>query len=72
LEKIVKIPEFFKTVSSKKTAERAEFYESQDKPTNHPIEKFTALESLKIGYNISLQTVESILTFKKLKKLEIR
>ncbi|WP_288459340.1 hypothetical protein [uncultured Chryseobacterium sp.] len=63
---------FSKLFPLKKQLKELEFYESQDKPTNYPIEKFTALESLKIGYNISLQTVESILTFKKLKKLEIR
>lgn len=63
--------DFLKLLPLKKQLKELEFNESQDKPANYSIEKFTALESLKIGYNVSLQTVESILTLKKLKRLEL-
>ncbi|MFC3158000.1 hypothetical protein ACFOEQ_05395 [Chryseobacterium arachidis] len=63
--------DFLKLLPLKKQLKELEFHESRDKSANYPIEKFTALESLKIGWKISLQTVESILTLKKLKRLEL-
>ncbi|WP_143152313.1 leucine-rich repeat domain-containing protein [Chryseobacterium arachidis] len=71
-EESIDIRNFSKLLPLKKQLKELDFYESHDKPANYPIEKFTALESLKIGFDVSLQTAESILTLKKLKKLKIR
>lgn len=71
-ENQIKSRNFSKLFPLKKQLKELKFYESVETAATYPIEQFTALESLKIGYEVSLQTTESILTLNKLKKLEIR
>ena len=68
------IRNFSKLLPLKNQLKELDFYEDDEmhkKPANYSIEQFTALESLKIGYEISSQTAESILKLEKLKKLNI-
>ncbi|MGH1517637.1 hypothetical protein [Chryseobacterium sp. JK1] len=65
---------FSKLLPLKKQLKELDFYETDDlkkKLKSYPLEKFTALESLQMGYEVSEQTAESILKLKKLKKLKI-
>ncbi|MFZ4929037.1 leucine-rich repeat domain-containing protein [Chryseobacterium sp. Mn2064] len=70
-EEQIKSKNFSKLLPLKKQLKEMKFYESKEIPTTYPIGKFTALESLKIGYEVSVQTAESIMTLKNLKKLDI-
>lgn len=71
-EESIYIRNFSKLLPLKKQLKELDFYESHDKPASYPIEKFTALESLTLGCNISVKTAQSILNLKKIRKLEIR
>lgn len=48
-----------------------EYKETGEKRSDYPFEKFKALETLKVGYEVSVKTAESILKLKKLKKLDL-
>ncbi|MDR6920178.1 hypothetical protein [Chryseobacterium sp. 2987] len=65
---------FLKLLPLKKQLKELVFYERDElrnRLKTYPVGQFTALESLKIGFEVSAQTVESILTLKKLKRLYV-
>lgn len=56
----------------KNQVKELDIYETNRLKDTHLIQEFSALESLKIGYDISIQTAEYILTLQNLKKLSFR
>ncbi len=62
---------FSRLLPLKDQLKELDFYESLESPAAYQIGQFTALETLKMGAEVSAETAESILTLKKLKKLEL-
>ena len=62
---------FKKILPLKRTLKVLEIYDHQKIHASHLIKEFTALESLKIAYEVPVQTAEYILTLQNLKKLSL-
>ncbi|MDR6920179.1 hypothetical protein [Chryseobacterium sp. 2987] len=62
---------FSRLLPLKDQLKELDFYESLESPAAYPVGQFTALETLKMGAEVSVETAESVLTLKKLKKLEL-
>lgn len=71
LKEVNAVKNFTKLIPLRKQLQELSLYKSGDRRAGYSIEKFTALESLKISNEISVKTAESILTLKKLRKLEV-
>ncbi|MCQ4141556.1 leucine-rich repeat domain-containing protein [Chryseobacterium sp. EO14] len=71
LKEVNAVKNFTKLIPLRKQLQELSLYKSEDRRAGYSIEKFTALESLKISNEISVKTAESILTLKKLRKLEV-
>ncbi|WP_185205679.1 hypothetical protein [Chryseobacterium sp. C3] len=71
LKEVNAVKNFTKLLPLRKQLQELSLYKSGDRRAGYSIEKFTALESLKISNEISVKTAESILTLKKLRKLEV-
>ncbi|MCF2220862.1 hypothetical protein H9Q08_16385 [Chryseobacterium sp. PS-8] len=71
LKEVNAVRNFTKLLPLRKQLQELSLYKSGDRRAGYSIEKFTALESLKISNEISVKTAESILTLKKLRKLEV-
>ncbi|REC61017.1 hypothetical protein DRF65_18470 [Chryseobacterium pennae] len=70
-ESNIKSRNFSKLLPLKNQLKELFFYESVEVAATYPIKQFKALESLKIGYEVSVKTTESIMKLKKLKKLSV-
>ncbi|MCS4300669.1 hypothetical protein [Chryseobacterium sp. BIGb0232] len=70
-ESNIKSRNFSKLLPLKNQLKELDFFEFVEIPAIYPIEQFTALETLEIGSEVSVQTAESIMKLKKLKKLSV-